>query len=209
VSDDFVGAFSADPGTVGGARWSEPRLDAARGYIEFSGRFAGCSFDQGLYRFHDSESGPRSATLLREAFPSFNGRACPFAFDWLGRQFALDADRRHDGEPLVLLFEPGTGEALELPLSFGAFHAQLDELRESALAASFFADWSSANASSLPLQPTACVGYDVPLYLGGADTVANLTVVDFDVYWSLAAQLLAATRDQPPGTPINDVSIEP
>jgi hypothetical protein len=33
-------------------------------------------------------------------------------------------------------------------------------------------------------------------------------VVDIDVYWSLAADLLAATRDQPPGTTITGVSID-
>ena len=206
--DQFAAAFRVDPADTGTEPWDDARLTAADGYNEFARRFAGRSFDLGLYRAHDAESGPRSADLLREAFPAFASRACPFGYDWLGRQFAVDADRREEGEPLVLLFEPGTGQALEIPLPFRAFHDQLDELREPALAAAFFAEWSVKNPTSVPLKRNVCVGYHAPLFLGGTDTVENLEVVDLGVYWSLAADLLASTRDQPPGTRITGVSID-
>jgi Domain of unknown function (DUF1851) len=208
VFDVFAATFQPDPADARAEPWHEPQLTAADGYGDFSQRFAGRSFELGLYRFHDSESGPRGADLLRNAFPEFANRACPFGYDWLGRQFALDADRREEGEPLVLLLEPGTGEALEIPLPFRAFHDQLGELREPALAAPFFAEWSEKNPTSMPLKRDVCVGYRVPLFLGGTDTVENLEVADLDVYWSLTADLLASTRDQPPGTKITGVSIE-
>jgi hypothetical protein len=60
-------------------------------------------------------------------------------------------------------------------------------------------------SGSVPLGFDQCVGYDVPLFLGGADTIENLHVEDIDVYWSLTAQLRAATRNVPPGTPISGV----
>jgi len=196
------------PGQRAGPPWRDPRLTAATGYSELAERFAGCGFEHGLYRLHDAVSGPRSAALIAEAFPEFAARACPFAYDWAGSQFALDSGRLEDGEPLVLLLEPGTAEALEVPFSFAAFHEQLDELREPALAATFFADWAQANPASLPLKAGECVGYRVPLFLGGFDGLDNLELSDLEVYWSLCAQLSQAARDLPPGTAIGQVSAD-
>ncbi|MEU0792390.1 T6SS immunity protein Tdi1 domain-containing protein [Amycolatopsis sp. NPDC005961] len=34
-----------------------------------------------------------------------------------------------------------------------------------------------------------CAGYQVPLFLGGADVVENLEEFDLEVYWSLCAQM--------------------
>jgi hypothetical protein len=59
----------------------------------------------------------------------------------------MDWGRVEDGEPSVLLFEPGTGEVLEIPFSFTRFHEQLDELREPALAESFFVGWHPESAT--------------------------------------------------------------
>jgi hypothetical protein len=187
--------------------WREPRLLAATGYAELAGRFAGSSFQNGLYRLHDAASGPRAQSLINEAFPSFSARACPFAFDWLGRQFALDDGRKAAGEPLVLLLEPGTGQALEVPMPFSAFHdEELVDYHDAALATGFFVTWAQHNASALPLATNRCVGYRVPLFLGGGDIVDNLEVVDVDVYWSICAQLRQGAMHLPAGTSINEIS---
>jgi hypothetical protein len=140
------------------------------------------------------------------AFPDFAGRVCPFSFDWLGRQFALDAKRSEGGEALILMMEPGTGQALEIPLSFSLFHEQLHELREPALADSFFRRWVESRPDSVPLLPQTCVGYQVPLFLGGRDEIDNLELVDIDVYWSICGQLRLGTRKLPEGTTIQQVS---
>lgn len=108
------------PKQVTGVTWQEPRLLSADGYAALADRFAGCSFENGLYRLHDATSGPRALTWIADAFPEFASRACPFGYDWLGRQFAIDTGRQQAGQPLVLLLEPGTGEGLEIPLTFGA-----------------------------------------------------------------------------------------
>jgi hypothetical protein len=139
----FAARFGVVPaGQVPGPVWSDDRLLLAAGYCELAGMFAGVSFENGLYRLHDAETGPRGAAWIAGSFPRFASRACPFGYDWLGRQFALDSGRAEDGEPLVLLLGPGTGEALEIPFSFARFHEQLEELREPALAGSFFASWA-------------------------------------------------------------------
>lgn len=204
----FFSNFHLVPsGQVPNPAWDDPWLMRSAGYAELMEQFAGLTFEGGLYRLHDASSGPKGAEALAEAFPEFSSRARPFGYDWLGRQFAIDLDRVEDGQALVLLMEPGTGEALEVPLSFAAFHDQLDDHREPALAAGFFADWAKVNPALLPLRHEDCAGYGVPLFLGGEDTVENLEVIDMDVYWSLCAQLHKAARDLPPGTKIRSISI--
>lgn len=201
MSEQFVDRFRLLPaGQVPGPLWRDDRLLASVGYRELAGRFAGCSFEDGIYRIHDAATGPRGLAWLAESFPQFASRACPFAYDWLGRQFATDSGRLEGDESLVLLFEPGTGEVLEIPFSFAAFHEQLDDLREPALAQSFFASWAKANPDLLPLHVAQCAGYKVPLFLGGKDTLENLEVIDLDVYWSVSGQLRRGTQNLPPGT---------
>lgn len=189
--------------------WEDPRLLSAIGYRELSGRFAGCTFGDGIYRIHDSTSGPLALARVIDAFPEFAGRARPFGFDWLGRQFALDSGRREGDEPLVLLLEPGTGEALEIPQTLVNFHdEELVDYRDAALAESFFRHWRDRNPAVAPLAFDHCVGYRIPLFLGGSDSVDNLEVIDTDVYWTLTGQLIRGTVKVAPGTPITDIRRE-
>lgn len=202
----FAASFRLLPaGQVPGPLWRDDRLLAVAGYPELARKFARCSFQNGIYRLHDAQTGPRADAWVAESFPRFASRACPFGYDWLGRQFAVDSRRLEGGEPLVLLFEPGTGQTLEIPFSFTAFHERLDDLREPALAASFFESWAQSNPDLIPLAVTQCVGYKVPLFLGGKDTLENLEVIDLEVYWSISGQLRAGARVLPPGTSIGHV----
>ena len=89
VFETFAQHFASSD-THAPAPWPEPRLMRADGYQDFAGRYAGCSFEGGLYRVHSEGSGPRGQQLVSEGFPRFASRAVPFAYDWLGRQFALD-----------------------------------------------------------------------------------------------------------------------
>lgn len=79
---------------------------------------------------------------MRSAFPEFGGRFVCFGYDWLGRQFATDSRRGESEDPEILLFEPGTGEALEIRVPFSQFHdAELVDFAEEALALGFFSQW--------------------------------------------------------------------
>lgn len=190
-----------------GSGWQHERLAGIDGYADFASEFAGASFGDGLYRVHDDRTGPQALTLIADAFPDFAGRACPFGYDWLGRQFAVDSGRIVGGQPQVLLLEPGTGEALGIPLQFATFHdEELVEYADAALASGFFEAWSVANGDALPLRRDQCVGYRVPLFLGGQDVVDNLELSDVDVYWSICGQLRRGALRLPPGTSINEVA---
>ena len=70
----------------------------------------------------------------------------------------------------------------------------LTEFADNALASDFFATWSAAHPDTVALEHSDCVGYLVPLFLGGEDTIENLEVVEFEVYWSVLSQILEQTR---------------
>lgn len=166
---------------------------------EFFSRFGGQSYNGGLYRVI-AASGVRSWNdLIEGAFPVFKGRVHCFAFDWLGRVFALDRQRHVQDGLGVVMFEPGTGQALEIPCNITSFHDdELCEYSDAALADNFYRQWLTAGGA----QPAynQCVGYKRPLFLGGSDTVENLELVDIDVYWTISAQLIAKLRGAPQGT---------
>lgn len=185
-----------DAGTSG-SPWLDDRLMAAAGYAEFAQEFAGASFGGGLYRVHDERTGPHSLSLVTDAFPEFRDRVCPFGYDWLGRQFVVDSGRSDNSQPLVLLLEPGTAEALEIPVTFVGLHEEeLIEYAEAALAKEFFAEWAAGHPDSVPLKHGTCVGYRQPLFLNGQDIVENLEVSDLDVYWTIFGQLRRQVLEQ-------------
>ena len=35
-----------------------------------------------------------------------------------------------------------------------------------------------------------CVGYKIPLFLGGNDEISNLEITDMEIYWGICGQLI-------------------
>jgi hypothetical protein len=168
---------------------------------ELLSRFGGCSFNDGLYRLHRLDDIPEWNSIVGYAFPEFANRITCFGYDWLGRHFAIDAGRREGSGPAVIMLEPGTGEALEVPRSFIDFHnLELIDEQDRALASSFFAEWLAAGNPSLTRDQ--CAGYKRPLFLGGRDTLDNLEISNLEVYWVLMGQLIRQTKGLPEGTPV-------
>lgn len=106
----------------------------------------------------------------------------------------------------VLLLEPGTGEILEIPTAIARFHEEELVLRSNAaLASNFFAEWRGAGQPGPAFHES--VGYRVPLFLGGVDSVENLEITDSEVYWEITSQLLERVRHLSPGTRVGTVNI--
>lgn len=125
------------------------------------------------------------------AFPEFAGRITIFGADWLGRVFATDD--AHGGQ--VLMLEPGTAEALEIPASFAEFEAsELVDYPDATLAWGYYQSWRDAGGAAPGLGE--CIGYRKPLFLGGADKLDNLALIDLSAYWSVTAQAIAQVRAQ-------------
>ncbi len=156
--------------------------DSAEGFLASVG---GMTFLNGMYRvFAPSETG-KWQKIVEEAFPAYKNQMNVFAFDWLGRVFALSREKDK-----VLLMEPGTGEVLAIPADIVEFHdVEIAEYSEDSLASEFFDEWYEANQHYV-LKHNECAGYRVPLFLNGDDNIGNLEVSDMEVYWGIMSQLI-------------------
>ena len=177
-------------------------LASVPGWSNLIDHFGGSSFDQGLYRVIRASDVDEWNARIAIAFPDFNGRVSCFGFDWLGRVLALDSKRVENGQPGVVMFELGTGEALEVPCDVVSFHEEeLIEYKDAALASDFHRRWLSAGGAAPKYDQ--CIGYKKPLFLGGPDELGNLELSDIDVYWHLMGQLVAKAKGLPPGSPVS------
>jgi hypothetical protein len=153
-------------------------------------RYGGKSFNQGVYRIFTSRRGMYFSTMVGSAFARDPKELLCFGSDWLGRIFALDAKRVVDGAAGVVMYEPGTGQALDIPCNLSTFHnSELVEFSDAALAIGFFKQWLDAGGAV----PTSaqCVTYKKLLFLGGQDDLNNLVLGDMAVYWGIASQIIA------------------
>jgi hypothetical protein len=156
-------------------------------------RFGGCSFERGLYRVIRAADLKEWSARVALAFPQFADRTTCFGYDWLGRVFAVDAQRQERGHPGVVMLEPGTGKVLIIPSNIQTFHdEELIKFGDAALAIDFHDRWLAVGGAEPAF--TQCVGYKTPLFLGGADEIENLQVADLDVYWHLMGQLIRKAK---------------
>ena len=166
--------------------------------------FGGKTFNNGLYRVLQIQQLDAVKVAIERVFPEYMGSVRPFAYDWLGRHFAVDLRSK---EPSILLLEVGAGEAMIIPADIDTFHkSTLSAFTNSALASDFWEDWYNMHPTPLAFQD--CVGYKIPLFLGGEDDIPNLEVTDLDVYLEICAQMREKIRGFPEGTKINSVSFE-
>ena len=147
--------------------------------------FSGATFKNGLYRIHDINDIAKWTKIVEDAFPKYKGNILVFGYDWLGRQFAENSQTGR-----ILLFEPGTGEVLNIPVDFVLFHdEEIADYSEDSLASDFFEEWyESEDGCDIPHDK--CVGYKVPLFLNGEDNISNLELSDMDVYWNIMGQMM-------------------
>ena len=147
--------------------------------------FSGATFKNGLYRVHNIDDMDKWTEIVEEAFPAYKGNIRVFGYDWLGRQFA---ENKQTGN--TLLFEPGTGEVLNIPVDFVMFHdEEIADYSEDSLASEFFDEWFESDAGC-DIPHDKCAGYKVPLFLNGDDNISNLELSDMEVYWGIMGQML-------------------
>jgi len=167
---------------------------------------SGKTFDNGIYRILTDSQKREIDAQIELAFPEFSGRISSFAADWLGRIFAEDSQRFENGGKGIVMFEPGTAQALEIPCDIELFHDdELINYREEALASSFYEEW--LKSGGVAPNSLECIGYDVPLYLNGADGIGNLRLSNLEVYWHLSSQLIRRAKGLPAGTAIGNIDI--
>src|SRR3954471_19188084 len=160
--ETFKRHFLPDPGPTPTGPLSDAGLrpEAAKLFAEFGGS----SFNGGLYRVLRVSSLDTWAARVGYAFTEFKGRITCFGYDWLGRAFAIDEKRLEGGKPGVVMFEPGTGQALKIPANIETFHDdELVNFGEAALAVDFYRRWQKLARTKLEYDQ--CIGYKKPLFL--------------------------------------------
>jgi hypothetical protein len=146
----------------------------------FRRKYNGMSLGDGIFRVFRDDDIEKWRQIITEAYPELVFCFEPFAYDWLGRCFAIDL--RNGTRDNVFLIEIGTADVLEIPLRFIDFiENEIPLNHEACLATSFFGKWKKGNPNDL--QHDKCAGYKIPLFLGGSDTIDNLELSDMEVYW--------------------------
>lgn len=153
---------------------------------DFLDTYGGRTFKNGLYRILKNEDVEKWNRIIGDAFPRVNGCIQAFGYDWLGRLFAYNTDTS-----IVKLFEPGTGEVLDIGVDIVDFHDdEIVEYSNDCLASDFFDEWFEKN-NKYVLKYNECAGYKVPLFLNGNDNYENLEVSDMEVYWGIMTPLMS------------------
>ena len=154
-------------------------------YNEFIIKLGGKKFGKGVFNTFTEENLSKWHQIVTEAYPEFENKFKLFGYDWLGRCFGIDM-RKTDNEG-ILMFEIGTNDVLEIPCSFESFlNEEIPLYSDACLAESFYYEWMEY--SNTEVAYGKCVGYKVPLFLGGEDVADNLEECDMEVYWSLLTQ---------------------
>jgi hypothetical protein len=189
---------------------AEGKLDDDRsGVLEFFlSRFGGLSFNDGIYRMHTRESSERWSQIAASVFSELKLDIGCFGYDWLGRQFALDTTRKSAKEGMVLMLDVELGQVYSTNRNFIDFHnIELVKKASEFLGESEFREWLNFEKGK-PLAWSECVGFQIPLVLGGKDELDNPERCNMEVYWSICAQILDQTEPLPEGTRIERLSAE-
>lgn len=191
---ELLTAFPPDPGSAAPGSGGTTAPAPVR---EIVGELGGISFAGGLYRVLPAHAVSTWTQTAQDALPGLHGRLTVFGVDWSGRLFAADAARVDDeGQQRVLVLDPGTGESYESRSTVREMHTwELLEQPHALLRQPGYERWRLAADDEQPLSLTECVGYRVPLFLGGAEDAGNQERTDLDVYWHLTGQLLAQAPD--------------
>ncbi len=164
----------------------------------------GMSFNAGLYQVFTPDGVKDATAAIEKMFPRTATKVAVFGCDWSGRYFATTSHENQTALPETLLLEPGVGEIFRIPVGIEEFHnVELVQYTNDALAENFFNEWRTSTDEEL--NPTSCVGYNVPLFLAGKDTIENLSVIDRDVYIEICTQLFNETMSLREGQSIRDI----
>jgi len=162
----------------------------------------GKSFNNGIYRVHSFASSKQWTDLVKDAFPEAKN-IWIFGYDWLGRQFGISLDQGSQ----ISFFDIATNEMFNMPCNdiFEFHNVELVEYEDDALAKIDFEKWMVKWVKCIGLKD--CVGYKIPLFLGGKDEFENYELVNTEVFWSLNIQIVKQINKLPPGTSIDEIKL--
>jgi len=203
--ENFAAEFPKDASAplqiTDGSGWNEDPL-----IIEFNKYIGLGSFASGAIRFFAPGNMRCLMSWTRiSGVPQgseLNLRLIPFASTWHGDLFCLD---RSATPHSVVMLEPGTGKLLKIAGCLRDFMGALITNREAALVEDFFNQWKNQGGAVPGF--SQCVGYRLPLFLNGEDTIDNLELIDQEVYIDICGQLYSQVVELPVGASISEFVI--
>src|SRR5947209_1779158 len=142
---------------------------ATRGILEL----ATGVYNDGLYVILPRNEAVELTRLVESVFPVAQGKIAIFATDWMGRLFATDTLLTDSGgAATVTCFDLAEPASFTTEVNFDEFHnKEAVDMMVELLNLNQFAKWTALNAP--PRDGVSCVGYKVPLFIGGTDAIEN------------------------------------
>ena len=166
----------------------------------FTEAFSGKEFENGAFKVFKKEETEKWNNVVKEMFPNFSEQFLLFGYDWLGRFYATN-----EAENIIFVFDPSTNDIMDLENAFALFiNKTLLKNANDILALKLYKKYLKKNSKPLF---SNCVGYKVPLFLGGEDSLENFEESDMEVYWSISAQIIAQIREKANGTVVDSFTI--
>ena len=155
----------------------------------------GRSFDNGLVRFHCRASLERWTGIIRDRIRPSTSDILPLFFDWEGRQFF-----HHEEGARTYFFDPATKEIDWLTKSASELLGRIcsDEGRD-VLGAEVF-EAARQHLGGPVLGYDECIGFVLPLFLGGDEAPSNREISNLEVFWEVSRQISEQISDVPDGT---------
>jgi hypothetical protein len=162
----------------------------------------GGSFNNGLLSIVDTTLQKILQKDISVAFPAFKN-TLPVAYDWLGKVYALwgESEDKH-----IYIFDPGTGDVLETGVTLvDFFNKEFTDKSSDVVAERTYKKW--LKEGNEPITYKQCVGYLVPLQLGGEDSFENYETTDLEAYWSVMSQIISQIDEMEEGTEV-DIEVQ-
>ncbi len=141
------------------------------------GRHSVCN---GLYRFHSNEGAITWRSIVSEYFELPTGLEL-ISYDWRGNQIGYDPDRN-----VMVMYDISLAEFFEIEAGVSEFHDEIMVDDPEVVAFKAFEDWLSDKP---PPSIDMCIGFKIPLALGGKDEIENMELVDMRVYWGICGEI--------------------
>lgn len=184
---------------------SSPYAPEAVGPLIVENRLPGCTFNNGLLRFHNEESGAVAQQCLFQCFGESAVELTPFAFDWLGRHYCRV---QIDGQDMAVRTDSAFQEASVIT-DFDKtviYFLEVDEAPDLLDIGLMERIFERLGVSGLKF--TECIGFKIPPFLGGTEEISNFELNNIDVYWTFNTSVYDSVKHLPPGTPISGFEID-
>ena len=162
----------------------------------------------GIYTIVTRKESTILTKMVEAVFPMAGGKIAVYAVDWMGRLFSTDTGILDSkGAATITCFDLAEPSSFTTDKNFEDFHnitaidmmAELFNLEQ-------YSQWIAKNDP--PDDGTSCIGYMIPLFIGGQDSQDNMEKMDRSVYLHTLCELWHSANKLPQGTIVQRVDFE-